>query len=506
MKIELKCKNCNKMFITNFKHRDKKFCNRICYFEYARKNNLLGNKKDPSVREQRKCLQCGTEFTERKKHERTLCSDECRLKWNLIQENKDKRIKKSKTAIHDKYGVDSLFNSNEFQKKCRKNFKEKYGVSHPMHFPPFVKKLKTTFRENHLLNLVPKLKNHNLDLLDDYINNKDGNTSRPYNFKCLKCNNIFSSTLLGSGKIPICRECYPIIKNSKLEEIFRNFINELGIKHLDNNRTLLNGKEIDLFLIDYNLGIELNGNYYHSEIYGEKDETYHFKKLLEATNAKIKLLQIFEDELLLKKQIVFSRIKNLLNVTENKISARKCIIKEISKAESKIFLEKNHLQGDLVDKIRTGLFFNNELVSVMTFGMKRKSLGNTSMNNEYELLRFASKLDTNVIGGFSRLLKYFIKAYQPFKIITYADSRWSGIIPEDTIYYKCGFKFIHQSDPNYWYVSTKDFLHRFHRFTFRKDKLVKEGFSKDKTEWEIMQERGFDRIWDCGTMKFEIII
>jgi hypothetical protein len=506
MKIELKCENCNKMFTTNFKHRDKKFCNRTCYFEYARKNNLLGNKKDPSVREQRICLQCGSEFTERKKHERTLCSDECRLKWNLIQENKDKRIKNSKKVIIEKYGVKSLFELDEFQKKCRKNFKEKYGVSHPMYFPPFVEKLKTTFRENHLLCLIPKLKSYNLDLLDDYINNKDGNTSRPYNFKCLKCDNVFSSTLLCSGKIPICRKCFPITKNSKLEEIFRDFINELGIKHLDNNRTLLNGKEIDLFLTDYNLGIELNGNYHHSEIYGEKDKTYHFEKLMIATNVKIKLLQIFEDELLLKKEIVFSRIKNILGITENKIFARKCVIKEISKTDSKIFLEKNHLQGDSVDKVRLGLYLNDKLITVITFGKKRNSLGNTSITDEYELLRFAGKINTNIVGGFSRLLKYFIKGYNPSKIITYADSRWSGIIPEDTIYYKNGFKFIHQTPPNYWYVNTKDFLHRFHRFTFRKDVLIKEGFSPDKTEWEIMQEKGFDRIWDCGSMKFEMML
>ena len=504
MKIELKCKNCNNMFITNFKFRDKKFCDRTCYFEFARKNNFLGNKKYPTVREQRKCLQCGSEFTERKKHKRTLCSDECRLKWNLIQENKDKRIKNSKRSINEKYGIDTLFRLNEFQKKCKRNFKEKYGVSHPMYFPPFVEKLKKTFRKNHLHNLIPKLENHSLILIDDYINNKDGSTSRPYSFKCLKCNNIFSSTLLGSGKIPICRRCYPIVKNSKLEGIIRDFINDLGIKHLDNNRSLLNGQEIDLFLNDYNIGIELNGNYYHSEIYGEKDKNYHLKKLINATRININLLQIFEDEILLKKDIVFSRIKNILNLTENKIFARKCTIKEISKSDSKIFLEKNHLQGNSIDKIRIGLFLNDELISVMTFGKKRNSLGNISSDNEYELLRFASRLNTNVIGGFSRLLNNFIKVYHPSKIITYADSRWSGIIPENTIYYKCGFKFIHQTPPNYWYINTKDFLHRYHRFTFRKNILVKEGYSIDKTEWEIMQKRGFDRIWDCGFMKFEM--
>lgn len=506
MTIELKCQNCGNTFITKFKHRDKKFCNRKCYFEYAKKNNLLGNKKDPLVREKRKCVYCGKEFIERKKYKRTLCSDECRRQWNLIKENKDKRIEESKKKIKEIYGIDTLFNLPKFQEKCRTRFKEKYGVSHPMYLPTFVEKLKNTFRKNHIDILIPKLKEYELSLIDEYINNKNGNTSRSYSFKCLKCNNIFTSTLLGSGKIPICRKCNPIIKNSKTEEILRDFINELQIKHTDNNRSFLNGKEIDIFLNDYNIGIESNGNYFHSEIYGQKNKDYHIKKVIDANKKNIKLLQIFEDEILLKQEIVFSRIKNILGITENKIFARKCEIRKVSKSEAKIFLEKNHLQGNSIDKIRLGLYLNNEIISVMTFGKKRKSLGNTSVNNEYELLRFCSKLNINVVGGFSKLLNHFIKLYRPFKIITYADSRWSGIVPENTIYYKSGFKFIHQTPPNYWYLKTNDFLHRQHRFMFRKDVLIKEGFSPNKTEWEIMQEKGYDRIWDCGSMKFELIL
>jgi hypothetical protein len=67
MNITLKCENCNNEFIAKFKHRDKKFCNRNCYFEYANKHKTLGRPIDNDVREIRKCLQCGSEFTERKK-------------------------------------------------------------------------------------------------------------------------------------------------------------------------------------------------------------------------------------------------------------------------------------------------------------------------------------------------------------------------------------------------------------------------------------------------------
>ena len=282
MKVELKCMSCSNMFITDYKHRDKKFCDRACYFEYAKKNKLLGKEKDESVREKRTCVQCGNHFTERKKHERKLCSNECRVLWNQNEENKKNRINNSKQTMYEKYGVDSLFKLDEFKKNKDENFIKKYGVRSPMHLQKFVDKLKNTFKIKHLKNLLPKLDEQNLELLDDYKQNKNGNTSQSYRFKCKKCENIFSSTLLGSGKIPICRKCYPITKNSSLEQKIKDFLNLNKIIHIDADRKILNGKEIDIFLPEYSLGIEVNGNYFHSEISGEKPKLYHIEKTIQS--------------------------------------------------------------------------------------------------------------------------------------------------------------------------------------------------------------------------------
>jgi hypothetical protein len=506
MNIELKCENCNQSFITKFKHRDKKFCNRKCYFEYANKNNLLGKVKDDSVREERICLQCGDMFNERIKYKRKLCSNKCRLLWNDKVENKTKRLDKSKKVLFEKYGTESLFKNPEFQEKIKKNFVIKYGFSHPMHIEKFVNKLKNTIKENHLPHLIKKLNENNIELIDEYINNKDKNTSRSYKFKCSKCETIFTSTLLGSGKIPICRKCNPLFKNSKIEQLVKDFLNENDIDYINNDRKILNGKEIDILLTEYKIGFEINGNYYHSEIHGEKDKKYHIDKTIITNDKNIKLIHIFEDEINLKPNIVKSRVKNILGLTDNKIFARKCTLRELNKKESILFLDKNHIQGNSVDKIRIGLFYQNNLVSIMTFGKKRKVLGNnTNSNEEIELIRFCNILNTNVIGGFSKLLNFFIKKYSPKSITTYADIRWSGINPKDTVYLKNGFKYINNTPPNYWYVKTDDFLHRSHRFNFRKDVLLKEGFDTKLTEWEIMKKKGYDRIWDCGSMKFEII-
>ena len=314
MKIELECRECKKLFAADFKHRDKKFCGRTCYFANAKKNKTIGKQKDLSVREDRTCLVCNKIFNERIKHQKKICSDECRKIWNNMDKNINHRINQSKKSMIKKYGVDSIFKTQEFQNKKKEIFLKKYGVEFPMHKKEFVDKLKKTFRDKHLKNLLPKLNGYDLELLDDYTVNKNKNTSLSYNFKCLKCNHIFTSTLLGSGKTPICRKCNPIDKNSSLELVLKDFLNKNNISHIDNVRKLLCGGEIDIYLPEHNIGIEINGHYYHSEINGRKDKVYHINKTKLADQKGIKLLQIFEDEILQKKEIVIFLVsKNILS-------------------------------------------------------------------------------------------------------------------------------------------------------------------------------------------------
>jgi len=131
----------------------------------------------------------------------------------------------------------------------------------------------------------------------------------------------------------------------------------------------------------------------------------------------------------------------------------------------------------------------------MTFGKKRLFMKSTSEEGEYELLRFCNKLNTSVIGGASRLFSYFIKNYNPKEVVSYADRSFSN----GNLYKQLGFSFIHKTEPNYYYVV--DGIRK-HRFGFRKDILVKEGFDVTKTEHEIMLEREIFRIYNAGNLKF----
>jgi len=153
-------------------------------------------------------------------------------------------------------------------------------------------------------------------------------------------------------------------------------------------------------------------------------------------------------------------------------------------------LDSNHIQGHVNSSNKLGLYYNDELVSLMCF-IKR----NNKNENFIELSRFCNKLDTSVIGAADKLLKHYIKKYKPVKIVSYADRRWS----QGGLYDKLGFIKTNTIKPSYWYV-IKD--NRYHKFNFRKNKKTLLEFG-DKTEHEIMLEKKIYRIYDCGLLRFD---
>jgi hypothetical protein len=413
-----------------------------------------------------------------------------------------------KKTIIKKYGVDNPFKSDVIKEKIKKTSLEKYGVDNPSKNDDVKnKKIKTSllnygvehhsktkeYRFKYIKSKIENYENLNIDI-------EKSNIDELF-FTCGKCN---QSSLIPNNivytrykrKVDVCIICNPIglSKTSNYENIIIEFLKQNCIGNIiQNDRTILNGKEIDIYLPDHNIGIEINGLYWHSEECG-KDKNYHLNKTIKCSEKGVKLIHIFEDEWLNNPEIVKSRLLNLLNKTPNKIYGRKCIIKELINNECKSFLNENHLQGYTPATYNIGLFYNDELVSLMTFG-KRKITGKNSL----ELIRFCNKINTNVMGSASKLFKYFIEKYKPEELISYADIRWSGINPDVTLYNKLGFKLKHMSSPNYWYNYANI---RYHRYNFRKDKLIKDGFDPNKTEREIMLERGYTKIWDCGNLVF----
>lgn len=249
--------------------------------------------------------------------------------------------------------------------------------------------------------------------------------------------------------------------------------------------------EFGLFLPEIKLGIEIIKLRQHEPT---KNLQFYQNKMLKAKEKEIQLISVFEDEWWLKQDIVSSILLSKMGKIKNKTFARKCEIKVVNSKLSKEFYSVNHLQG-FINGFHTGLFNNGELIASITFGKSR-----FNKSYEYEILRFCGKINTNIVGGLSRLIKHFIKTYHPRSIITYVDARYGT----GEGYLNSGFKYKGLTTPGYFYT---DFSRRESRIKYQKYKLknIFTKFDSKLTEWQNMQLNGFDRVWDAGNYIYEFL-
>jgi len=325
---------------------------------------------------------------------------------------------------------------------------------------------------------------------DEYIGTEYNNL---YKFKCCVCNNEFKDNLY-SGNIPRCLICNPHNRfKSTIESEILNFLHSYGVVTKQHDRNILDGDEIDILVSHLNLGIECDGIYWHSELAGGKDKNYHLHKTKLSLDKNIQLMHIWDWEWRCKQDIIKSILLSKIGKSK-RIFARKCEIKPVINDEKSAFLTDNHIQGNDTSSIRLGLYHNNVLVSLMTFVKSRYD-----KKYQYELSRYCNILNTNVIGGASKLFNHFIKNYDVNSIVTYSDKRlFTG-----NLYKQIGMSFVDDTLPGYHYFHKNKGV-PIERNHFQKHKLKEklEKFDINLSEWQNMQINGYDRIWDCGHMKF----
>ncbi|MFW6281854.1 MAG: hypothetical protein ACOC1O_03555 [bacterium] len=423
---------------------------------------------------------------------------------NHFRIGKDEFIKRSKEIHEDKYDYSLVEYINYetsvkiickehgvFEQKPSKHIGRKHGCRkcgmknkkqcQPMELDDFIKKAKEIHKDKYDYSLV------------EYVNSK-----MPVKIMC-KEHGVFEQ--LPSNHLRPdrgCSKCSAVFSNVE-KELFEFIEENYKGTTKTNDKSIIHPYELDIYIPELKLAFEFNGLYWHNENFVEKN--YHLNKTELCESKGIHLIHIYEDDWKFKKDIVKSRILNLLGKSK-KIYARKCLIKEVTFKEAKEFLNENHLQGFCVSKIRLGLYYDNELVSLMTFGKLRKNLGQNSKEGSWELLRFCNKLNYTVIGSANKLFKYFIKEFNSKGVISYADRSWT-MNNGNTLYDKLGFKFIKTTHPNYYYINNNNM--RMNRFLFRKSELIKMGFDKNKTEHEIMLERKMYRVYDSGSLNYKYI-
>jgi len=428
---------------------------------------------------------CSTMCSNSSEETKIKSKNTCMMKFGFNYASSSKIFRESvKNTCMKKYGVDNISKNGDIKKKKEITVFSNYGVNNPSQskqISEFVRNKKLKMYYNRLIK-SDRFKNMTIPLVD--IGDYKGVKGFEYDFKCIKCNNVFKDNL-DSGKIPRCPKCYPFSNtSSKSEKDLFEYIKNICFDAVEGDRKVLNGFELDIYIPSKNLAIEFDGLYWHSELNG-KDRKYHLNKTISCEKKGIRLIHIFEDEWVNKEYIVKSIIDNKIDITPNKIFARKCDIRKVDKEESFNFLESNHIQG-FIDGSFLGLYFKNKLVYILGYGTPR-------FNKKYsiEILRSCSELNTVVVGGLSKL----VNCISDKSIITYVDRRFG----DKKSYDKIGFKLNGVSEPSYYYIKGYK-LSRYNRIQFQKHKLKSklESYDPNLTEWQNMQLSGYDRIWDCG--------
>jgi endogenous inhibitor of DNA gyrase (YacG/DUF329 family) len=406
------------------------------------------------------------------------CSYSCANKQDALS-----KLEKTKLTNLKKYGVDNYAKSDEWknrygeiQEKIIETSTSKYGTR--------------SFNQR-------KCKDIDLTYNKEYLHQKHIIENIPV-YAIAEMHST-SSFYLGQRMKKMGITINALSKTSYKEELIANFIkNDLGVEVERNCYGILDNKR-ELDLKYGNFAIELDSLYWHSY---DKKETWsqinkHQQKSLDCHKIGIDLYHIWDYEWKNKRtrEIWKSMIRYKLAVNSIKrVFARKCLVKEIDKNLAKEFCKENHIQASTGCAKAYGLFYENQLLSVMTFGIPR-----FNKKYQWELLRFCTLKNHIVIGGASKLLTHFERENKPKSLISYANIRWSN----GNLYKTLMFTYKGISKPSYSYTD-KTGTKILSRNKCQKHKLshILDNFDVNKTEYQNMFEHGYRRFWDCGNFVF----
>jgi len=463
------------------------------------------------------------------------CSNKCSSNSPSVKE-------KAKNTIEEKYGVSHYSKTDEFKEKYKKTSLDKYGVDNYSKTKDYVNKSKETYLKKYGVDSFTKTEKYNIisrntsfkkygvshysktdefkekfskTMMGKYNSGScfGGENYRGENFEMCK-NNLYVK-YLGNGiskfkcdddklhtfdistdnyfgrlynSNKLCTVCSPIsdldsIKEKELYEYAKSISSHNVVKNYRDKY------EIDVYIPELSIGFEFNGLYYHSNKF--KKNNYHIVKKNYFKDRGIRIIHIWEDDWVDRKEIIKSQILYNLNKIENRVYARKCIVKEICTKASSIFLNENHIQGTCNSVYKIGLFYNDELVSIMTFdkfeGRKKMEEGGWNLN------RYCSKTYHNIVGAPSKLLKHFINEKSPIRIISYADYYWS----DGNLYEQLGFKEKYITKPDYKYIVNGKRVH--------KSNYKNSNIKTSMTESEYTKSNNIYKVYDCGKIKYELL-
>jgi hypothetical protein len=407
---------------------------------------------------------------------------------------------KIKQTNLEKYGVEKPFESAIIRQKGNDTTIERYGslMSHaragsyakygmnPFAHPTVKAKIKNTLLEKYNRS-SPKhfhLSDAQLEILQNYDKFKNLLTDKTFDLAGVILG-VSDSTIARYADYHNVREVKSFTKSVN-EYIIKEILDEYNIQYIQNTKKIIAPYELDFYLPDYNSAIEVGSIWHHSELNGKRGKFYHWDKWTACSANNISLYQWFDDELAANIDVIRSKIKYITKKIDKSVGARHITISNVSVSDERKFLETNHIQGFAADrKYIYGGFYKSQLVGLITFAIREKYI---------ELTRYATDISAVYPGLFSKLFKHAINQLPPGNIISFSANCHSN----GNLYKMNNFEYSHIVKPTYFY--TKNYHSKESRNGFMKKKLLEKHPNLDptKTEWELMQELGYDRIWDAG--------
>ena len=367
-----------------------------------------------------------------------------------------------KTTCIAKYGGNSPFSSEVVREKAKGSFLEKYGVPTPWLVPEIQEKARATLKEKYGAdNAAELLTDEDRERIRQTVLKRYG-----VEYFCLdpRCNKKSYSS-----------KSRPNLKFAKL-------LQDVDIQY--DTEFVISNKRYDFKVGD--ILIEIDPYPTHNSTWGihgnPTSKSYHYDKTNLATTNGYRCIHVWDwDD---QNKIIASLLK------KTKVSARKCEIKSLPKAECDVFLSQYHIQSTCKGQTyRYGLYFNGELIQVMTFGTPRYN-----KSCQYELLRLCTKPGYLIIGGSKRLFSKFIKDVAPTSIVSYCDlSKFTG-----HVYLDLGFVLAKQNPPSkHWYNGK---MHITNNLLNQRgfDQLFGTTYGKGCSNQELMLMHKFVEIYDCG--------
>ena len=303
----------------------------------------------------------------------------------------------------------------------------------------------------------------------------------------------------------LCSKCKQLYISHYESELY-DYITSLGVTNcIRNDRTALDGLELDLYIPDKLLAIEFNGSYWHNE--NRKGKYYHYDKFLMCLNKGIRLISIYEYDYIdeKKRNKILNIIKHAITRADSVIYARNCCVNKLDSSSANLFLEQYHIDGKSKQcSINYGLYYKNTLLAVMSFGKLRLQNKMRNLLNHYELVRYATLPDVEIVGGMTKLFSRFIKEYSPEYILCYSDNDYFN----GDSYKNLGFSLSSRGRNaiDYNWVKKDTVLLRQQCMPCKLLKRFPDYASMNingSVEKYIMEDLGYNRVYRCGNSKWE---